>query len=78
MLLVLVGGYVAYYGWWELRVLGGADADDPVIMAAADVQRALVTAVRFLGVGGWLLVGAALVLAGLAASGLRRRRNAVR
>ena len=23
-LLLLVGGYVAYYGLWEIRVLGGA------------------------------------------------------
>ena len=77
-LLVLVGGYVAYYGWWELRVLGGSDADDPVIMAAADVQRELATAVQSLGIGGWLLVGAALTLIGLAAKGIRRRRSAVR
>ena len=26
LLLVLVGAYVAYYGWWELRVLAGGPA----------------------------------------------------
>ena len=50
-------------------MLGGSDADDPVIMAAADVQRGLATAVQSLGIGGWLLVGAALTLIGLAAKG---------
>ena len=38
-LVLLVGAYVAYYGVWEIRVLNGADADDPVIDAALEVQR---------------------------------------
>ena len=38
VLLLVVGSYVAWYGAWELRVLAGADADDPVIEAAARVQ----------------------------------------
>ncbi|MGI9157351.1 MAG: cytochrome c biogenesis CcdA family protein [Marmoricola sp.] len=29
VLLLLVGAYVAYYGWWEIRVLRGAPTDDP-------------------------------------------------
>jgi cytochrome c-type biogenesis protein len=41
LLLVVVGGYVAWYGAWELRVLGGDDPADPVIEAAARVQRTL-------------------------------------
>ena len=58
-------------------VPGGSDADDPVIMAAADVQRELATAVQSLGIGGWLLVGAALTLIELATNGIRWR-SAVR
>lgn len=40
-LLLLVGLYVAWYGAWELRVLGGGDAADPVIEIAARIQRTL-------------------------------------
>ncbi len=39
LLLVVVGAYVAWYGAWELRVLGGGEAADPVIEAAARLQR---------------------------------------
>ncbi len=38
VLLVVVGAYVAYYGIWEIRVLGGADPGDPVIEAALSLQ----------------------------------------
>ena len=41
LLLLLVGAYVAWYGAWELRVLGGDDPADPVIEAAARIQRTL-------------------------------------
>ena len=34
----MVGVYVAYYGVWEIRVLEGADPEDPVIDAALRVQ----------------------------------------
>ncbi len=40
-LLLVAGGYVAWYGAWELRVLGGGDPADPVIEAAARIQRIL-------------------------------------
>ena len=38
LLLLVVGAYVAWYGAWELRVLAGGDAGDPVIEAAARIQ----------------------------------------
>jgi cytochrome c-type biogenesis protein len=41
LLLVAVGGYVAWYGAWELRVLAGGDPADPVIELAARLQRTL-------------------------------------
>ena len=40
-LLLVVGAYVAWYGAWELRVLAGGDPADPVIEAAARIQRTL-------------------------------------
>ena len=39
LLLLLVGAYVAWYGAWELRVLAGDDPADPIIEAAARLQR---------------------------------------
>ncbi len=46
VLLVVAGLYVAYYGWWDLRVLGGGDPSDPVIEAALSVQRFLEETVK--------------------------------
>ena len=69
-LLAAAGSYVAYYGWWELRVLDGGDPDDPVIDAAARLQQQLASLVDSIGLLGWLTAGALLVLAVL----LARRR----
>ncbi len=76
VLLLLVGVYVAYYGWWEIRVLRGAPPEDPVIEAAAGVQRWLATTATAVGPGGFALVlagGVALVVLGRLGQGLRRR-----
>lgn len=40
-LLVLVGAYVGWYGWYELRVYAGGSAEDPVVSAAAHIQSRL-------------------------------------
>jgi cytochrome c-type biogenesis protein len=37
--MLLAGTYVAYYGWYEAAVLGGADPQDPVIELASSVQQ---------------------------------------
>lgn len=37
-LLLVAGAYVAYYGYYEIRVLGGASTDDSVVGAATAVQ----------------------------------------
>lgn len=73
-LLVLTGGYVAWYGWYEIRVFRGEQTDDPVIDAAAHIQRA---------VSGWLdTLGPAVIagvlvvlLAGAVGVALVRRRT---
>jgi cytochrome c-type biogenesis protein len=36
-LLVVAGAYVAYYGWYEIRVLDGA-TDDPIVDRAIELQ----------------------------------------
>jgi len=65
-LLAAAGAYVAYYGWWELRVLGGGDASDPVIEAAATLQQELAGLVDAPGPVGWLVAGLVLLVAVLA------------
>lgn len=69
LVLVVAGGYVAWYGWYEVRLAQGRyDAfTDPVIRAAAQLQQTLVRAVDTLGPA----VLAALLLAAVL---LTRRR----
>ncbi|WP_454853630.1 cytochrome c biogenesis CcdA family protein [Promicromonospora soli] len=77
-LLVVAGAYVAYYGWYEIRVLSGGALDDPVIQAGESVQRRLVDGIDVLGVGGMTVVVAGLlVLSVLLTWWLRRRNRAV-
>ena len=76
-LLLAAGAYVAWYGFWELRVLGllsdDLDAgDDPVIGAAEAMQRLVAQGVSSIGPLGWLGLAAAL----LAAAWMSRRRGA--
>ncbi|MGH3761373.1 cytochrome c biogenesis CcdA family protein [Actinophytocola sp.] len=40
-LLVLAGAYVAYYGYYELRLFRGGSPADPVVEAAGTIQRTL-------------------------------------
>lgn len=81
-LLIAVGAYVAYYGWYEIQLFSATGSpDDPVIAAAGRLQGALAGWVHRNGAWPWLvalgvLVVAVSVPAGLAGS--RRRRGAVR
>jgi cytochrome c biogenesis protein CcdA len=69
IVVLLAGAYVAYYGWYEIRVLNGNVSDDPVIGAAGQVQEWFADGLTRLGFGIVLALLAALVAAGL----LRRR-----
>ncbi|MGS2615906.1 cytochrome c biogenesis CcdA family protein [Micromonospora sp. LZ34] len=71
LVLLLAGGYVAWYGWYEVRLAAGRrDAfGDPVVVAAGRVQQALVAA---LDAAGPAVLVVALVV--LALAGARRRR----
>ena len=71
-LLVVAGLYVAYYGWYELRVFSGGSAQDPVVDAAVQVQGTLARAVSGLGPGTVALVLLALVVLGTGATLLAR------
>lgn len=73
LLLLLAGGYVAYYGWYEIRVLRGAGVDDPVIGAGATIQRWLASGLDSIGVVG-IAVGVGALL-GIAVVVRRSRRT---
>jgi len=74
-LLVVVGAYVAYYGWWELQVLAGSATDDPVIATAAALQARLSAAVATLGAGGVLAAAGVLGLLAVVVGVVRRQRT---
>ncbi|GAB2566586.1 hypothetical protein Aab01nite_46130 [Paractinoplanes abujensis] len=64
-ILVVCGLYVAYYGWYELRLAGDLRlaGTDPVINAAAVVQRWLSSVVAALGAWPFVVVVAIALLA---------------
>ena len=71
-LLLLAGGYVAWYGTWELRVLHGGAGTDPVVDAASRLQQWMAVNAQALGALGFLGVLAVLLL--LAVLPLWRKR----
>ena len=74
VLLLAAGAYVAYYGVYELRVIGGGSASDPLIEAAARVQEAMSAAVGAIGVLPLLV----LLVVIIGAAGVFRWRRVVR
>jgi cytochrome c biogenesis protein CcdA len=75
--LVVAGAYVAYYGWYELRLAKNlrASGQDPVVNLASNVQRELSSVVSRLGVGWFALLLAGLILTAFLLS--RHRRTSV-
>jgi cytochrome c-type biogenesis protein len=74
LLMVAAGGYVAYYGWYETRVLRGARPGDPVVDALGRVQGWLAGGIDRFGPVPWLVVlGAAVLTPALTAAWGRRR-----
>lgn len=74
-ILVAVGLYVAYYGWFELRLFGSSGSvDDSVIAGAGRLQRALAGWVYQHGARPWL-IGLGVVFAALAFRLASRRGN---
>lgn len=76
VLVLLAGLYVAWYGWFELRVLAGTTTSDPVVDRALAVQGALTRLLQGVGPGVLLVVaGGLLVLAVVAVVLTRRARR---
>lgn len=74
-LLVLTGAYVAWYGWYELRVFAGDTGSDAIVEGAARVQSAISAWLSDLGPGVVAVTVAALLVASLAVAVVRRRRT---
>lgn len=73
-LLVVVGGYVTYYGWYEIRSRQGP-VTDPVIEVAGAVQQWLAGGVTNLGLGAFLAAGTVLLLVTVVLGRSRQRAN---
>lgn len=73
--MVIVGGYVGWYGWYELRVYAGDTADDPIISAASEIQDRLARWVDQLGPMAFTTALVALVLVAIAARVRSGRRS---
>ncbi|MFG2028504.1 cytochrome c biogenesis CcdA family protein [Streptomyces sp. NPDC048825] len=73
-LLLLVGAYVAYYGWYEIRVQRDPATTDPVIDAAAGIQRAVADALDTAGPTVIAVSFGILLLAALLVRRCRRTR----
>lgn len=62
--LILVGLYVAYYGYYEIRLFNaGGNPQDPVIATAGRLQGAIAGWVHRHGPWPWILVLAVLIVA---------------
>lgn len=75
VLLILAGAYVAWYGWYEIRVLSGGSSEDAIVDTALGIQSAVAGAVDRLGPGRLALVLTVLVGAALATRRLTGRRT---
>ena len=75
LLLLLAGGYVAYYGWWEVRVLDGGVTTDPIMDGAGGLQRWLSDGLDRVGVAGVAAVFTVLLAAAATAWTMARRRR---
>jgi cytochrome c-type biogenesis protein len=78
-LLLVAGGYVAYYGWYEVRLAsdGPSALDDPVVTAGSRVQQWLSHGLDQLGVSTVVVSFAVLLAAGLALGRIRAGRTRV-
>ena len=71
-LMVVTGAYVAYYGYYELRLLNyGGDEDDWVIDTALRIQTRLAELMPNTGNYGWYVVGAVVLIAARGRLGAR-------
>jgi hypothetical protein len=77
LLLAAAGAYVAWYGWFELRLAAGADAPAGPVDTAGRLSGRISTWITGIGAARIALAAAALVIVALVLE-RRRRRQPVR
>jgi len=75
-LIVVAGIYVAYYGWYEVRVFDGGSTDDPVIEQAVRIQTWLTNTVVPDDPAQATMIGVLLIVAIVAGRLLLQRKRA--
>jgi cytochrome c-type biogenesis protein len=75
VLLVLTGGYVAWYGWYELHALTGRAVPDRVVAAGTALQQRLATGLDRIGVVTVAVVFVVLLAGALLAARAARSRS---
>lgn len=78
VLLLVAGAYVAYYGWYAERVLDGDSARDPIVEAAASMQRRLAGLLPGQDTAVWWALAAGVALLAFGAWGWSRGVSATR
>lgn len=74
ILLLIAGAYVAYYGWYEVRLFNGSGSvDDPVIDAAIEVQSWLLKLIPSVDNAPWFGLAGGVILAAAGVWAYRRR-----
>lgn len=76
VLLLIAGAYVAYYGWYEVRLFNGSGGvDDPVIDVAIDVQSWLLGFVPSVDNAPWFGLFGGVIFAAAGVWAYRRRSD---
>jgi cytochrome c biogenesis protein CcdA len=74
VLLLIAGAYVAYYGWYEVRLFNGSgSADDPIIDVAIDIQTWLQQFVPSVDNAPWFGLFGGVIFLGAGVWAYRRR-----
>ena len=73
LLMLLAGAYVAYYGWYSLRVFAGRATRDPIVDGAAAVQQRLSGWLDTAGVAAVAVVFGVLLVVVATVATMRRR-----
>jgi cytochrome c-type biogenesis protein len=64
ILLVIAGAYVAYYGYYEVRLFNGGDAEDPIIDVAIEFQTWLQGFIPSTDEAPWYALGGGVIVVG--------------
>jgi cytochrome c biogenesis protein CcdA len=73
VLLVIAGAYVAYYGWYEIRLFNGDAGDDPVIDVAIRIQNWMQNQIPTVDSAPWFGLVVGVILAAVGVWAYRRR-----